>query len=132
MGMRIKVATIYKTQDTHDDFKYGVLQAAAKAGFSQVARALLTTCPQIDNRAQGKTPLIISAGKGHEATVGMLLEIGMDTGATDIAGQSALHHAAKNGHTETVRLLVENRAKSDLRDSKGQTALSLAILKWYV
>jgi ankyrin repeat protein len=119
------------TQVTPDDFKYEALQAAAKAGFSHVARALLTTCPQIDNSVQGKTPLIISAGKGHEATVGMLLEIGMDIETTDTAGQSALHHAAKNGQTETVRMLVEREAKSDARDSKGQTALSLAILKWY-
>jgi hypothetical protein len=131
-AVRSRDGTIDKTRDTLDDFKYEALQAAAKAGFSQVARALLTTCPKIDNRVQGKTPLIISAGKGHEATVGLLLEIGMDTEARDTAGQSALHHAAKNEHTETLRLLLERGAKKDARDNKGQTALGLAILKWYV
>jgi ankyrin repeat protein len=90
------------------------------------------TCAQVDSYVQGKTPLIISAGKGQEATVKLLLEMDVDTEAMDNAGQRALHHATKNGHKEIIRLLLQKGAKRDAKDNKRQTAVHLAILKWYV
>ncbi|KAF8535368.1 hypothetical protein BDD12DRAFT_893133 [Trichophaea hybrida] len=112
-----------------EDFKYEALNTAAKNGLSQVVSALLITCTPINGHTLCKTPLIISAGKGHEATVQLLLERGANKEDTDDSGQTALHHAAKNGHVLIVSLLLERGADKSVKDNKGRTALRLAILK---
>jgi hypothetical protein len=112
-----------------EDFKYGTLNAAAHNELSRVASALLITCTPIDGLVQSKTPLIISAGKGHEATVQLLLERDADTEDTDDSGQTALHHAVKNGHEAIIHLLLKQGAKKSAKDNKGRTALRLAVLK---
>ncbi|KAF8536342.1 hypothetical protein BDD12DRAFT_890425 [Trichophaea hybrida] len=112
-----------------EDLKYELLNTAARIGPLRVASVLLTTCT-IDN--QGKTPMIISAAKGHDASVQLLIDLGEDKEAADGSGQRALHHAAKNGHEAVVRLLIQNGAEKRVKDNKGRTALRLAVLKWQV
>lgn len=120
-----------KHQTCPEDLKYELLNTAARIGPPRVASALLTTCT-IDNQDQGKTLMIISAAKGYDATVQLLIDLGENKEATDNSGQRALHHAAKNGHEAVVRLLLQKGAEKSVKDNKGRTALRLAVLKWQV
>jgi ankyrin repeat protein len=70
-----------------------------------------------------------SAAKGHEATVRLLLDLGMDKRAKDKSGQTALHHAVKNGYEAITRLLIQQGVPKRTRDNQGRTAMHLAILK---
>ncbi|KAF8241414.1 ankyrin, partial [Wilcoxina mikolae CBS 423.85] len=70
--------------------------------------------------------------KGHEATVRLLLDLGVDKECQDNSGQRALHHAVKNGHETIAELLLQNGATRAARDKQGRTPLRLAILKWRV
>jgi len=120
-----------KHQTCPEDLKYELLNTAARIGLPRVASALLTTCT-IDNQDQGKTLMIISAAKGYDATVQLLIDLGEDKEAADNSGQRALHHAAKNGREAVVRLLLQKGAEKSVKDNKGRTALRLAVLKWQV
>ncbi|KAF8533665.1 hypothetical protein BDD12DRAFT_473820 [Trichophaea hybrida] len=113
------------TGDAEMDFKYETLNAAANIGLSRVTNALLLTCD-----SQRQTYLLISAGKGHEATVRLLLDQGVDKEFQDNSGQRALHHAVMNGHESVAELLLKKGAERSARDKQGQTPLRLAILKW--
>ena len=106
------------------EFQSATLNAAESIGLSRVTNALLLTCD-----SQKETLLLISAGKGHEATVRLLLGVGVDMEAQDNSGQQALHHAAKGGHETIAKLLLQKGAEKSVRDRQGQTPLRLAILK---
>jgi hypothetical protein len=114
---------------TAEKFKYETLNAAATIGLLRVAKALLITCTRINGDAPQKTPLMKSAAKGHEATVRLLLDLGMDRGAKDKSGQTALHHAVQNGYEATTRLLIQQGVPKQTEDNQGRTAMHLAILK---
>jgi len=119
---------IYETRpssgEAEVEFQSATLNAAESIGLSRVTNALLLTCD-----SQRETILLISAGKGHEATVRLLLGVGVDKEAQDNSGQRALHHAAKNGHETIAELLLQKGAERNVRDRQGQTPLRLAILK---
>jgi len=70
--------------------------------------------------------LLKAAGNGKQEKVQRLLAKGVDVGARDGSGRTALHRAAEGGHAQVVALLLKNGADVDAKDGEGQTPLHLA------
>lgn len=72
----------------------------------EAAKALLDNGAEVDFRASdGRTPLILAAGKGDKDLVEVLLQAGADPSLTDQGGQTAQAVAAAKGYTDIVELL---------------------------
>jgi hypothetical protein len=112
---------IYGTRPSYGEaemeFKYETLNAAANIGLSRVTSALLLTCD-----SQREIFLHISAWKGHEPTVRLLLAVGVDKEAQDNSGQRDLHFAVKSGHETIAKLLLQKGAES----CEGRTGMDAA------
>jgi uncharacterized protein len=69
-------------------------------------KALLDNGAEVDFRASdGRTPLILAAGKGNKDIVQLLLQDGADASLTDQAGQTAQAVAAEKGFSDITELL---------------------------
>ncbi|OAP55332.1 hypothetical protein AYL99_10305 [Fonsecaea erecta] len=73
-----------------------------------------------------RTPLSWAAGRGHSATVKILLEKGANLECKDKHNETPLSWAAKRGHKEMLRLLLKKGAERDSKDNSGRTPLSRA------
>jgi ankyrin repeat protein len=72
----------------------------------EAAKALLDNGAEVDFRASdGRTPLILAAGKGNKDLVEVLLQAGADPSLTDQGGQTAQAVAAAKGYNDIVELL---------------------------
>lgn len=90
---------------------------------NQVVELLNRMCIEEDSQ----NSLIFAAYVGATNCCGVLLEMGMDSGDTDIFGRSALHVAALNGHVDCCAILVDSAyAIIDIPDYNGNTALHLS------
>ena len=106
-------------------FREGLLHAATHMKFPKVVEALLLAGAEINTRRNSKTLLMMSAKSGDLATALVLLDRGVDVGAKDFTGQTALHFAAANGHDPVVGLLVERGADMEARNFRSETAMHL-------
>jgi len=106
-----------------ENFRNETLWCACEAGYSNVAGALLIAGAHVETSQRGVTPLIISASKGHEAAVRLLLDHDANIEASDSTQCTALHWASTNGHKSTVQLLLDRGANVEVQDSKRCTAL---------
>jgi ankyrin repeat protein len=69
-------------------------------------KVLLDNGAEVDFRASdGRTPLILAAGKGNKDIVELLLQSGADASLTDQAGQTAQSVAAAKGFNDIAELL---------------------------
>jgi uncharacterized protein len=76
-------------------------------------KALLDNGAEVDFRASdGRTPLILAAGKGNRDIVELLLQAGADASLTDQAGQTAQAVAAAKGFNDIAELLRHAPAPS--------------------
>jgi ankyrin repeat protein len=76
-------------------------------------KALLDSGAEVDFRASdGRTPLILVAGKGNRDIVELLLHAGADASLTDQAGQTAQAVAAAKGFSDIAELLRHAPAPS--------------------
>ncbi|KAJ5642154.1 hypothetical protein N7490_006154 [Penicillium lividum] len=64
--------------------------------------------------------------EGDEATVGLLLEDGIDMTTKNVRGEYPLHWAIDHGHLGVASLLLKKGADIDAKDTFGWTALFLA------
>jgi len=105
-------------------FRNQILHTATRMGFTQVVETLLIAGAQVEARLQGITPLIISAARGDDTTIRLLIDWDANKEAMDDEGRTALHHAAFNGHNPTVRMLIETiGVDKDAKDAEGWTAV---------
>jgi ankyrin repeat protein len=71
-----------------------------------VIKILLAYGAEVDSRSgDGRTPLILAAGKGNKEIVSMLLQAGADPSLTDQTGATAESTATAKGFREIVELL---------------------------
>jgi ankyrin repeat protein len=72
----------------------------------EAAKALLDNGAEVDFRASdGRTALILAAGKGNKDLVEVLLQAGADPSLTDQGGQTAQAVAAAKGYNDILELL---------------------------
>ena len=118
--------TSYEQSRAAENFRNQTLHAAIRMRFTVVAEALLRAGAQVEARLQGKTPLIVSAVRGDDMTIRLLIDWDAKE-AKDSKGGTALHHAASNGHNSTVYMLVETLgADKEAKNNQGETALHCA------
>mmetsp|Transcript_48812 Transcript_48812/g.110668 ORF Transcript_48812/g.110668 Transcript_48812/m.110668 type:complete len:324 (-) Transcript_48812:158-1129(-) len=73
-----------------------------------------------------KPPILDAARLGRLEAVRLLLNAKSQPGATDDAGNTALHEAARYGHETVVRLLLSCKGNPRDRNNFGKTALDWA------
>ena len=67
--------------------------------------------------------LVDAAKSGQTERVKALLDAGLEVGAENGIGSTALLAAALNGHTETVKALLDVGVDINGKDENGETAL---------
>jgi len=116
------------------------LWRAARSNDVAAVRLLLSHGANINVAARdGSTPFMIAAGQSwrDEHSLGteresieiltQLLDAGAPIGATNTAGETALHGAATRGADTIVRFLVDRGARLDAKDKAGRTPLHAAM-----
>ncbi len=77
------------------------LLVSALIGHQEIAKILLDNGAEVDTRADdGRTPLMLAAGKGDNDFVAFLLKAGADPTLTDKTGATASSLAEAKGHKE--------------------------------
>jgi len=110
------------------DFRIELLHAATRMKYSHVVEAVLTTGADKEASFHDKTPLMISAESGDEATARVLLDQEARIGAKDKNKLTALHFAAAKAHNQMIELLFHRGADKEAKDGEGRTALHHAAL----
>lgn len=110
------------------------LHRAAANGHHSVVKLLLERFPNLLRPAAPlgqphlrETPLKLAAKRGHEETVRVLLDKGVEVDYIYRHGETALYSAAVEGREGTVRLLLEAGADPSTKLESGATLLSTAI-----
>ena len=65
---------------------------------------------EVDEKDDGRTPLLAAAHHGHAPIVALLLDAHASTAEVDALGRTALVEAASQNHVDVVRLLIERNA----------------------
>ena len=87
---------------------------------------------KIDERYEGKTPLMFACENGHSQIAHALIEAGADVNASyPINGMTSLMWASQNGYLSIVQELLAHRADVNAKttmndDSRGSTAIMRA------
>jgi ankyrin repeat protein len=96
---------------------------AAFNNCAEVVKLLLEAGAELCVR-EGQEPLLVwAADRGHERTVCILLDRGIDVEDRTVTGTRPLHRAASGGHVTVARLLLERGAQVDARDGEAHTPL---------
>ena len=82
--------------------------------------------PGLNSCPTGQYSLHLSAEKGHEGIVRLLLDCGADPDGRDDIGSTPLHLAAKNGHESIVLELLGRGADVNAKNANGWTAVHIA------
>ena len=84
------------------------LLVAALTGHREIAKILLDNGAEVDTRADdGRTPLMLAAGKGENDLVAFLLKAGADPTLTDKSGAAAGSLAKAKGYKEVADRLQQ-------------------------
>ena len=113
--------------DVSEDIKYNTLDAAGELPELRHTKGLLLTCTEDQVRADGKTPLMISAQKRLPDATRLFLERTLDKDAQDNNGRTALHYAAENCDEAIARLLVAKGANKHKEDKNRKKACEVAV-----
>lgn len=104
-------------------------EAAARGDVARVTRLLDENVKPLPDE-NGRGPLLLAAAGGHVEVCETLLLQGVDVGAADDHGNSALHEASWRGYSRTVAVLAQalgtQRAPLHARNLAGFAPLHLA------
>jgi len=94
-----------------------------------IARKLLSAKPPASARVKdkrGQYAIHRAAAVGSVPMVELLLKNKSPLNASDVAGQTPLHHAVAEGHGDTAVALLKAGAETDKKDTDGFLAMELA------
>ena len=80
---------------------------------------------------QGRTTLMLAAGKGQADLIPSIIAAGVNVNARDLEGDAALFYAATNGRLEAVDALLRAGADVNAANKKGSTSLIGAATEGY-
>ena len=116
--------------DHRDDRDFDSLMYAARDGFTEVVRVLISEGGANANATskEGFSPLMYASLCGYPETAKVLILAKADVDSVDNTGFTSLMGASQNGHRETVETLLQHGANPNLVDSNGYSALVHASL----
>jgi Ankyrin repeats (3 copies) len=106
------------------------LEEAAGAGNTDAVRGFFDndgTLKASAGREQLVHGFLWACQFGRNRVVEFLIDRGIDLGAQDRNGQTALHHAVIGAQLETAKLLLKHGAPLEIKNSYGGTALGQAL-----
>jgi ankyrin repeat protein len=121
-----QILLAHEQQVYAENFRKALLHTATRMQFSRVVEVLLIAGAEVDAYMHGKTPLIVAAENGDQATARVLLNRGAHIHAVGDNKQMALHLAASNGHNHMVQLLVDQGVDIEAKDNTRQSVLHAA------
>jgi len=105
------------------DLSHGIHAAAAHGREDMIDLLVRHGADPSDNAmAQGFTPIMVAAAKGHVHAMLMLIDRGGQVNMQNEMGQTALHLAATRGHAHVCKALVAEGAEGWHLDQYGRTA----------
>ncbi|KAK8227641.1 hypothetical protein HDK90DRAFT_514141 [Phyllosticta capitalensis] len=108
------------------------LVVAASFQFPEVLEKLVLQGHDIDGSGRyGKTPLIISAMRGHAQNITTLLRLGANIAATDVDGCTAVQEASYEGNAAALKALIDGGADVNAICRWG-SPLMLAVIKGFI
>lgn len=107
---------------------YDALSSACVKGHRSAIATLLENKAEIEGTvaSTGKTPLSLTAERGHLDCLQELLTRGAKLGQTNRDGSTVLMTAAHQSETEIVAFLLSKQATVNVADQEGWTALTYA------
>lgn len=99
---------------------------AAACGYSEIIKLLLERGARLD--ILGASALYQAVFAGHETSVALLVDAGVDIDTSSVRGASALITAVQRGNPQLVKLLLEKGASPKMRKSCIATSFGLALL----
>ena len=109
-----------------DRFGITPLLVASAHGHVEVAKALLDSGANVNNKRIPYTALHVAAVEGHAEVVELLVASGADTDIPGYRNYTPLHLAARHGHIDIVRHLLSSGAEIDPLSKRGTTPLARA------
>jgi ankyrin repeat protein/type II secretory pathway predicted ATPase ExeA len=102
---------------------------AAEHGDGRLVQDLLGAGASVNVQdEEGRTPLMLAAGRGHLEVARILLDRGAAIGAANTTLGTALAYAAWSGHWEVVSELLRRGSRTDSTNGEGWTPLMYAAI----
>lgn len=106
---------------------FSPLTLACYRGNNDVAKLLIETGCDINQKSSMGTPLMAAVVKGNNKSASFLVLKNANVNLTDDNGMTALMYAVMFKNKEIVMLLLQKKADKSLIDSKGKTAFEYAV-----
>ncbi len=115
---------------TITDFRErGLMHKAALSGVWEMCDLLIYyDMPADPVDIEKRTPLMLAAFDGFDASIRVLLANGADVNHRDVNLNTALHMAAQNGHVKVIAELLKAGADTEAKNEEGYTPLDLAVM----
>jgi ankyrin repeat protein len=106
---------------------FSPLTLACYRNNNEVAKLLIETGCDINQKSSMGTPLMASVVKGNNEMIQFLALKNANVNLTDDNGTTALMYAVMFKNKEAVMLLLQKKADKKLKDNKGKTAFEYAV-----
>lgn len=107
---------------------FSPLTLACYKGNNEVAKLLIESGCDINQKSGMGTPLMAAVVKGNVEIVSLLLNKKAEVNSVDDNGTTALLYATMFKNREIASLLIKAKADPNTKDNRGNTALDYAIL----
>lgn len=106
---------------------YSPLLLASYRANNEVAKLLIESGSDINQKSNMGTPLMAAIVKGNNEIAKLLIQRSADVNATDSNGTSALIYSVQFQNIVTLKLLLENKVNKTHKDNEGKTAFEHAV-----